>query len=288
LNYKDGMVLMGNMGGLVRNLPHVPGIDFAGVVEESSDARYEPGDKVILTGWGVGERYWGGFSEYARVRADFLVKMPEGFSAERAMAVGTAGFTAMLSVMALEGHGLDPTQGPVLVTGAGGGVGTMSVMLLSSLGYEVVASTGRESLHERLRELGASDILPRESLSDSSGRPLESQYWAGCIDSVGGKVLSRVFGQMKSGGSVASCGLAGGSDITTSVMPFLLRGVNLLGINSVDQPYAVRVDLWDRMSDLLDSRLDSVVSYCGLEDVREYGERILRGEIFGRLVVRVD
>ncbi|MEM9781123.1 MAG: MDR family oxidoreductase, partial [Pseudomonadota bacterium] len=235
LNYKDGLCITGG-GGLVRTFPHVPGIDFAGEVEASDSPDFKPGDRVVLTGWRVGEVWWGGYAEKARVKAGWLVPLPDGFDTRLAMAVGTAGFTAMLAVIALEQHGLKPGDGPVLVTGAAGGVGSVATAILAKLGYEVAAVTGRPETGDYLKGLGATQIVPREELAEPSGKPLERETWAGCVDAVGGGMLARVLTQMKYGGSVAAVGLAGGAKLPTTVIPFLLRGVNLLGIDSVMKP----------------------------------------------------
>ena len=289
LNYKDGMVVNGNIGRLVRAFPHIPGIDLAGTVETSSDPRFMAGDRVVLTGWRVGEVHWGGYSQKARVKADWLVPLPEGLSAKQAMAVGTAGFTAMLCVQALEDHGLSPEQGPVLVTGAAGGVGSVAVALLANLGYEVAGSTGRAEQAEYLKALGAQQIVPRADLSEPAGRPLEKELWAGCVDTVGGATLARVMGQLKYGGSAACCGLAGGADLQTTVLPLLLRGVNLLGIDSVMQPFENRQRAWTRLVDVLPmEKLDAMVETCGLADVPGKAKEILAGQIRGRLVVDVN
>lgn len=286
LNYKDGLCLSPKGGGLVRSYPHVPGIDFAGTVAASDDPRYAPGDRVVLTGWRVGEVHWGGFAERARVKADWLVPLPEGLSARQAMAVGTAGFTAMLAVMALEDHGLAPGQGPVLVTGAAGGVGSVAVALLAALGHEVAAVTGRPETEDYLRDLGASRIVPRADLAETVKRPLESETWAGCIDAVGGAMLARVLGQMKYQASVAAVGLAGGAALPATVIPFLLRGVNLLGIDSVMRPHADRVRAWDRIArDLPMDRLEAMIRPARLEDLPALGAAILKGEVQGRVVV---
>ncbi|MCR8725610.1 acryloyl-CoA reductase [Frigidibacter sp. ROC022] len=288
LNYKDGLCL-GPGGGLVRNYPHVPGIDFAGTVESSTDDRYAPGDKVVLTGWRVGEAHWGGYAQKARVKADWLVPLPEGLSPRIAMAVGTAGFTAMLAVMALERHGLKPGQGPVLVTGAAGGVGSVAVALLAALGHEVAAVTGRPETEAYLRDLGASRIVPRAELAETVKRPLESETWSGCIDAVGGAMLARVLGQMKYGASVAAVGLAGGANLPATVIPFLLRGVNLLGIDSVMRPYADRVEAWSRIArDLPLSKLESMIHPATLEDLPALGAAILKGGVQGRVVVDLN
>jgi acrylyl-CoA reductase (NADPH) len=241
LNYKDGLCLSGQ-GGLVRSYPHVPGIDFAGTVKRSAHPRYREGDKVILTGWRVGEVWWGGYAQMARVKGDWLVPLPKGLSTRNAMAVGTAGLTAMLAIMALEDHGLKPGQGEVLVTGAAGGVGSVATAILSGLGHQV-AVTGRPETEQYLRGLGASRIVPRAELAEPSKRPLESETWAGCVDCVGGTMLARVLTQMKYHASIAAVGLAGGAALATTVIPFIIRGVNLLGIDSVMQPYDNRVRL---------------------------------------------
>ncbi len=287
VNYKDGMIVNG-IGGLVRNYPHVPGIDFAGVVEESSHSRYAAGDKVVLTGWRVGEVHWGGYAQKARVNGDWLVPLPEGLSSKQAMAVGTAGLTSMLCVMALEDHGLTPSDGPVLVTGAAGGVGSVAVSILARLGYEVGASTGREAQHEYLKSLGATTLVARSDLSEPNKRPLESETWAGAIDTVGSTTLARVLAQVKYGGSVAACGLAGGPKLEVTVLPFLLRGVNLLGIDSVMQPFENRVRVWDRIaSDLPHDKLGEMTEVIGLSGVAEAASSILSGQVRGRLVVEL-
>ncbi|MEF3047319.1 MDR family oxidoreductase [Pseudotabrizicola sp. L79] len=288
LNYKDGLCLSPSGGGLVRTYPHVPGIDFAGVVEASEDARYQPGDRVVLTGWRVGEVHWGGFAEKARVKADWLVPLPDGLTARAAMAVGTAGFTAMLAVMALEDHGLTPDKGEVLVTGAAGGVGSVAVAILARLGYQVAAVTGRPETADYLTGLGASRIVARADLAETVKRPLETETWAGCVDAVGGAMLARVLGQMKYGASVAAVGLAGGSGLPATVIPFLLRGVNLLGIDSVMRPYADRVRAWDRIAtDLPMDKLEAMIHPAGLADLPELGAAILKGNVQGRVVVDV-
>ena len=289
LNYKDGLCLSPNGGGLVRNYPHVPGIDFAGTVEVSSDARYKPGDKVVLTGWRVGEVHWGGYAQKARVKADWLVALPEGLTTRQAMAVGTAGFTAMLAVMALEDHGLSPDKGEVLVTGAAGGVGSVATAIFGKLGYDVAAVTGRPETGDYLKGLGASRIVPREELAETVKRPLETETWAGCVDAVGGPMLARVLGQMKYGASVAAVGLAGGATLPATVIPFLLRGVNLLGIDSVMRPYEDRVRAWDRIaSDLPMDKLDAMVLPATLTDLPKLGADILKGAVMGRVVVDVN
>ena len=289
INYKDGLCLSPNGGGLVRNYPHIGGIDFAGTVRDSSDPRYKAGDQVVLTGWRVGEAYWGGYATLARVRADWLVPLPNGLTTRDAMAVGTAGFTAMLAVMALERHGLTPSQGEVLVTGAAGGVGSVAVAILSHLGYQVAAVTGRPETEQYLRDLGASRIIPRAELAETVKRPLEAETWAGCVDAVGGAMLARVLGQMKYPGSVAAVGLAGGAGLPASVIPFLLRGVNLLGIDSVMQPYPARQEAWTRIAtDLPMARLHAMVQMATLSDLPRLGADILKGAVQGRVVVDVN
>ena len=287
LNYKDGLCL-GAGGGLVKVWPHVPGIDFSGRVTESRDPRYRPGDKVVLTGWRVGEIRWGGYAEKARVNADWLVPLPDGLTLRQAMAVGTAGLTAMLAVLALEDHGFQPGQGPVLVTGAAGGVGSVATAILSHLGHEVAAVTGRPDMAGYLTSLGATRIVPREELAEVSKRPLESEIWSGAIDSVGGSMLARVLGQMKYNSSVASVGLAGGTALPTSVIPFIIRGVNLLGIDSVTQPFARRQRAWARIArDLPPDRLEAMIRPATLADLPDLGREILQGRVKGRVVVDV-
>jgi acrylyl-CoA reductase (NADPH) len=285
LNYKDGLIIK-NKAPLVRAYPHVPGVDFAGRVVDSAHPGYRPGDAVVLTGWGVGERHWGGYAQRARVKGDWLVPLPQGWRTQHAMAIGTAGFTAMLAVIALENHGLEPGAGEVLVTGAAGGVGSIAVALLARLGHEVTASTGRTASHEYLRSLGVSNIIDRAELAESSPRPLESERFAGCIDAVGGATLARVLGQMKYRCSVAAVGLAGGSELHTTVIPFLLRGVNLLGIDSVYQPMAPRRAAWQRLARDLDlAKLEGMIVEAGLQDLPRLADQILRGRVQGRVVL---
>jgi len=287
VNYKDGLCI-GPGGGLVRNYPHVPGIDFAGTVEASDDDRYKPGDKVVLTGWRVGEVHWGGYAEKARVKADWLVPLPAGLDTRQAMAVGTAGFTAMLAVMALEDHGLTPGNGEVLVTGAAGGVGSVATAILANLGYEVAGVTGRPEQEDYLKGLGATRIVARDEINETTKRPLEAETWAGCVDAVGGAMLARVLGQMKYGASVSAVGLAGGAGLPATVIPFLLRGVNLLGIDSVMQPYENRLRAWERIAkDLPMDKLEAMVVPAGLGDLPELGASILKGGVRGRVVVDV-
>jgi acrylyl-CoA reductase (NADPH) len=286
VNYKDGLCI-GPGGGLVRNYPHVPGIDFAGTVEASDHDCYKPGDKVVLTGWRVGEAHWGGYSQKVRVKAEWLVPLPEGLDTRQAMAVGTAGFTAMLAVMALEDHGIG--KGPVLVTGASGGVGSVATAILSNLGYDVAAVTGRPDNADYLTSLGATEIVARDILNETTKRPLEGERWGGCIDAVGGAMLARVLGQMEYGCSVAAVGLAGGADLPATVIPFLLRGVNLLGIDSVLQPYDNRLRAWQRIaSDLPMEKLDSMVQPANLSELPRLGAEILKGQVKGRVVVDVN
>ena len=287
LNYKDGMILQG-IGRLVRNYPHVPGVDFAGTVEHSDSPEFKPGDPVILTGWRVGETQWGGYAEKARVRASYLVRRPEGLSARQAMAIGTAGFTAMLAVIALERHGLKPGAGDVLVTGAAGGVGSVAVALLSWLGHRVIASTGRPEQRDYLTELGAADLIDRAALAGKPPRPLDAERWAGAIDAVGGTTLATILTQLKYRASVAACGLAGGSDLPATMIPFLLRGVNLLGIDSVMCPRDERIEAWHRVvRDLPLDKLDRMTETVPLSALPGLASKILGGEIRGRIVVDV-
>lgn len=287
VNYKDGLVL-GGLGGLVRKYPHVGGIDFAGTVETSAHPAFKPGDRVVLTGWRVGEVHWGGYAQKARVKGDWLVPLPSGLSARQAMAVGTAGFTAMLAVMALEAHGLQK-DGEVLVTGAAGGVGSVAVAILANLGYQVTASTGRPETHEYLKSLGAANIVDRSPFAEPPSRPLEAERWAGCVDSVGGNTLARVLAQMKYGGSAAAVGLAGGNKLEHTVIPFLLRGVNLLGIDSVMCPQPRRREAWARiLSDLPLAKLASMIVPATLADLPRLGGEILKGQVRGRIVVDVN
>jgi acrylyl-CoA reductase (NADPH) len=297
LNYKDGLILNG-LGRLVRKYPHVGGIDFAGTVERSDSPDFRPGDKVVLTGWRVGEVQWGGFAQKARVKASMLVKLPDGLTSRRAMAIGTAGFTAMLAVMQLERHGLTPGAGPggtvagggdVLVTGAAGGVGGVAIAILARLGHRVVASTGRGAMHDYLRGLGADAIIDRAELAKAPQRPLDSERWVGAIDAVGGTTLATILTQMKYRGSVAACGLAGGNELATTVIPFLLRGVNLLGIDSVMCPMPERQEAWQRIvHDLPMDKLDAMTETAPLRALPELGGRILKGETRGRVVIDVN
>ncbi|EEW24527.1 MDR family oxidoreductase [Rhodobacter ferrooxidans] len=288
LNYKDGLCL-GSGGGMVKTWPHVPGIDLAGTILTSDHPCYGAGDKVVLTGWRVGEVQWGGYAQKARVNADWLVPLAPGMTTRQAMAVGTAGFTAMLALLALEDHGLTPSKGEVLVTGAAGGVGSVAVALLANLGYRVAAVTGRPETEAYLKGLGASRIIPRADLAEVSKRPLESETWAGCIDAVGGAMLARVLGQLQHGASVAAVGLAGGAALPTSVVPFLLRGINLLGIDSVTCPYPQRFRAWSRIaSDLPLDKLEAMIRPATLADLPALGAAILQGGVQGRVVVDVN
>ena len=288
VNYKDGLCI-GPGGGLVRNYPHVPGIDFAGTVETSNDPRYKAGDKVVLTGWRVGEVHWGGYAQKARVKADWLVPLPAGLTTRQAMAVGTAGFTAMLAVMALQDHGLTAGSGPLLVTGAAGGVGSVATAILANLGHEVAAVTGRPETADYLTSLGATQIVARDEINEVTKRPLEAETWAGCVDAVGGPMLARALGQMKYGASVAAVGLAGGANLPATVIPFLLRGVNLLGIDSVMQPYDNRLRAWERIAtDLPMDKLEAMIQPATLSDLPQLGADILQGQVKGRVVVDVN
>lgn len=287
VNYKDGLVVTSG-GGLVKTWPHVPGIDFAGTVLESSDGRYVPGDRVVLTGWRVGELYAGGYASKARVRADWLVPLPPTLSTRLAMAIGTAGFTAMLALDTLEHHGLTAAAGDVLVTGAAGGVGSVATALLAANGYRVVASTGRTETADYLRHLGAAEVIDREVFADPPKRPLETERYAACIDSVGGNTLARVLPQVRYGGAVAAVGLAGGAKLDTTVIPFLLRGISLLGIDSVLCPTARRGALWERLARTLPRELlEALTTAVTLEDVPALARDILAGRVRGRVVVSI-
>lgn len=285
LNYKDGLILVG-LGRIVRKYPHVPGIDFAGVVESSASPSFKPGDKVVLTGWRVGEWYWGGYAGKARVKAEWLVPLPPGMSPQQAMAIGTAGFTSMLAVIALERHGVKPDGGEVLVTGAAGGVGSVAVAILAKLGHHVTASTGRAEMHEYLRSLGAKTIINRAEAVAPPGKPLVTERWAGAVDTVGGAVLAGVLPAVKYNGAVAACGNAGGNDVPANVLPFLLRGVSLLGIDSAMKPMPERREAWARLTrDLPLDKLDAMTSVIGLGELVETGGKILNGQVRGRIVV---
>jgi acrylyl-CoA reductase (NADPH) len=287
LNYKDGLAITGR-NKVVRSYPMVPGIDFSGTVVESQSPSFTPGDRVLLTGWGVGERHWGGYAQLARVKSEWLVPVPEDLTLEQVMAIGTAGFTAMLCLMALERHGLAPGAGEALVTGAGGGVGGMAVALLSNLGYTVAASTGRVEMHDYLRSLGAAEIVARATLT-APGGPLGAARWAGAIDTVGGEVLAGVLRTLRYGASIAACGNAGGFDVHTTVLPFILRGVNLLGIDSLPAPLPVRQEAWTRLArELPRAALQQMAHVEPLSALPALAEEIIQGKIRGRVVIDVN
>lgn len=287
LNYKDALAITGQ-SPVVRQFPMVPGIDLAGTVERSDHPDWRAGDRVVLNGWGVGERHWGGLAQRARLDGDWLVPLPAGLNERQCMAAGTAGYTAMLCLMALERHGLTPDQGPVLVTGASGGVGSFAVSLLAQAGYSVIAATGRPEEAEYLRTLGATEVMARSELS-MPGKPLGKERWAAAIDSVGSHTLANVCAGTRPEGLVAACGLAQGMDFPASVAPFILRGVSLLGINSVTQPYARRVEAWQRLDDVLDrAQLDLITRSIGLSEALEQAQHLLAGQVRGRLVVDVN
>jgi len=288
LNYKDGLAVTGKPG-VIRKYPMVPGVDLAGTVEESSSANFKADDKVVVTGCGTSETIWGGYSQYARLDAEYVVPVPAGFDLKQAMGIGTAGFTAMQSVMALEGHGAKPGGREVVVTGAAGGVGSVAIAILGKLGYKVVASSGRAELHDYLRGLGASEIIDRNVLSAPSKRPLDSERWAAGIDNVGGDTLAGLLRSVEIGGSVAACGLAGGAALNTSVFPFILRGVNLLGIDSVRVSNQRRRQIWARLArDLPATVLDGMIQVKPLTEVFQLGEQILAGKTRGRTVIDVN
>ena len=286
LNYKDGLAVTGK-APVVRRFPMIAGIDFAGTVAQSSDPQWKSGDKVVCTGWGMGETHLGAYAEKARVKGDWLVRLPQGISARDAMAIGTAGFTAMLSVLALQKHGLTPSHGPVVVTGAAGGVGSVATALLSKLGYHVIASTGRTSEADYLKGLGAAEIIDRNELSGPA-KPLARERWAGGIDSVGSTTLANLLSMTKYGGAITACGLAGGMDLPSSVAPFILRGVCLLGIDSVMFPIELRKTAWSRLaSDLDHGKLAEITQEIGLDQVIDAGAKILAGQVRGRIVVKI-
>jgi acrylyl-CoA reductase (NADPH) len=286
LNYKDGLALTGK-APVVRRFPMIPGIDLAGTVEQSSHPQWKAGDKVICNGWGMGETHLGAYAGKARVKGDWLVRLPDGMSAREAMAIGTAGYTAMLAVLALEQHGLTPVHGPIVVTGAAGGVGSVATAVLSKLGYHVIASTGRMSEAGYLRNLGASEVIDRNELAGPA-KPLGRERWAGGIDSVGSSTLANLLSMTKYRGAIAACGLAGGMDLPSSVAPFILRGVCLLGIDSVMCPIELRKVAWKRLASDLDSaKLAEITHEIGLGEVMEAGSRILAGQVRGRIVVKI-
>lgn len=287
LNYKDGLAITGK-GPVVRSFPMVPGIDFAGTVAQSANPAYAAGDAVVLNGWGVGEQHWGGLAQKARVKGDWLVPLPAGFTPRQTMAVGTAGYTAMLCILALERHGITPVHGDVLVTGASGGVGSFAIALLTRRGYRVVASTGRLQEAEYLKQLGAVEVIDRASLSEP-GRPLQKERWAAAIDSVGGHTLANVCASLRADGAVAACGLAQGMDLPATVAPFILRGVSLLGINSVTRPFAQRQQAWHALGETLDlKQLDMITREIGLAEAIAAASNLLAGRVRGRLVVDVN
>ena len=286
LNYKDGLAVTGK-APVVRRFPMIAGIDFAGTVEQSSHPQWKAGDKVICNGWGMGETHLGAYAEKARVKGDWLVRLPEGMSTREAMAIGTAGYTAMLSVLALEKHGLAPSHGPIVVTGAAGGVGSVATAVLSKLGYHVIASTGRVSEAAYLKDLGAAEVIDRSELSGPP-KPLAKERWAGGIDSVGSTTLANLLSMTKYGGAIAACGLAAGMDLPSSVAPFILRGVCLLGIDSVMCPIELRNVAWSRLaSDLDRGKLTEITHEIGLGEVIGAGAKILAGEVRGRIVVKI-
>lgn len=287
LNYKDGLAVTGK-APVVRRFPMIAGIDFAGTVEQSSHPAWKAGDKVVCNGWGMGETHLGAYAEKARVKGDWLVRLPDGMSARDAMAIGTAGYTAMLSVLALEKHGVRPADGSVVVTGAAGGVGSVAIAVLSKLGYHVIASTGRASEADYLRGLGATEIIDRNELSGPA-KPLAKERWAGGVDSVGSTTLANLLSMTKYRGAIAACGLAAGMDLPSSVAPFILRGVCLLGIDSVLCPIELRKQAWSRLaSDLDRSKLAEITHEIGLDEVIAAGPRILGGQVRGRIVVKIS
>jgi len=287
LNYKDGLAITGK-GPVVRSFPMVAGIDLAGTVEASDSSAFKTGDRVLLNGWGVGETHWGGLAQKARLKADWLIPLPAGFTPRQAMAIGTAGYTAMLSVLALERNGVTPDKGQVLVTGANGGVGSFAIALLARLGYQVAASTGRPQEADYLKRLGASEIIDRASLAEP-GRPLSKERWAGAIDSVGSHTLANVCAGIRYGGAVAACGLAQGMDFPASVAPFILRGVTLAGIDSVMRPKADRIEAWERLARDLDlALLDAITREISLEEALPVARELLDGQVRGRVVVDVN
>ena len=287
INYKDALAITSS-SPIIKNYPMVPGIDFAGTVEETSNNNFKTGDKVILNGYGVGEKHWGGMSQKARVNGNWLVKLPENFTTKQAMAIGTAGYTAMLCVLALEKNGVTPDKGEILVTGATGGVGSVAISLLSKLGYQVSASSGRPEYTEYLKSLGASNIIDRSKLSEK-GRPLGKENWAGAIDSVGSYTLANICASMKYGGTVAACGLAQGFDLPATVMPFILRSVTLVGVDSVYCPIEERIVAWERLAkDLNLANLDSMISTISLSEVVSSAHNMLSGKTYGRIIVDVN
>lgn len=287
INYKDGLAITGK-SPVVRKFPMVPGIDFCGTVKSSDDAQWKAGDKVILNGWGVGESHWGGLAQMARISGDWLIKKPDSLSPKDCMSIGTAGYTAMLCVMALERNGVTPQLGEILVTGASGGVGSFAISLLSKLGYTVIASTGKAEEHTYLKSLGANEVIPRESLSEP-GKPLQKERWVGVVDTAGSHTLANACASSKYGGVVTACGLAQGMDLPLSVAPFILRGVSLIGIDSVMANRSIREAAWKRLaSDLSPDAFNSIAQMVNLESAIEVGRKILSGEVRGRIVVDVN
>lgn len=287
INYKDALAITGK-GPVVRKFPMVPGIDLVGTVEHSESDKFKVGDQVLLNGFGVGETHCGGLAQKARLKSDWLIPLPKGFSPRQAMAIGTAGYTAMLCVIALEKNGVTPDKGKILVTGANGGVGSFSIAILAKLGYNVVASTGRVDQAEYLKKLGASDVIDRKALSEP-GRPLAKESWAGAVDSAGSHTLANVCASMQYGGAVAACGLAQGMDLPASVAPFILRGVTLAGIDSVMRPIADRIEAWERLADILDPAVfDDISTEIGLSDVISTAEALMAGTVRGRVVVDIN
>ncbi|WP_440875148.1 acrylyl-CoA reductase (NADPH) [Thalassotalea sp. PLHSN55] len=287
LNYKDGLAITGK-GPVVRQFPMVPGIDLVGTVKESSSNEFSQGQQVLLNGWGVGEKHWGGLAQQARLSSDWLIPLPSKITPQQAMTVGTAGYTAMLCVIALEKHGITPTSGKVLVTGANGGVGSFAISILAKLGYQVVASTGRMEESDYLTALGASEIIDRASLSEA-GRPLAKEQWAAAIDSVGSHTLANVCAGLKYGGTVAACGLAQGMDLPASVAPFILRGITLAGIDSVMRPKADRLEAWERLAEVINElQLEKIQTVIGLSEVVETAEQLMAGKVQGRVVVDLN
>jgi len=287
LNYKDGLAVTGK-APVVRRFPMIAGIDFAGTVEQSSHPRWKAGDRVVCNGWGLGETHLGAYAEKARVKGDWLVRLPESISARSAMAIGTAGYTAMLAVLALESHGLKPSHGPIVVTGAAGGVGSVAIAILSKLGYHVIASTGRASETDYLKGLGATEVIDRNELS-APAKPLAKERWAGGVDSVGSTTLANLLSMTRYRGAIAACGLAAGMDLPISVAPFILRGVCLLGIDSVMCPLELREVAWKRLStDLESAKLSEITHEIGLDEVIGAGARILAGQVRGRIVVKIS
>lgn len=287
VNYKDGLAISGK-APVIRSFPMVPGIDFAGTVLESATPDFRQGDTVVLNGWGLGETRWGGYAEKARVKGEWLIPLPNAFTTRQAMAIGTAGYTSMLCVLRLEEHGVNPGSGPVLVTGASGGVGSVAIAILSKLGYEVVAMTGRTQEADYLKSLGAADIMDRSEYQNPA-RPLGKERWAGVVDTVGSHTLANACAATKYGGTVAACGLAGGMDFPSSVAPFILRGVTLAGVDSVYAPRERRLEAWNRLAQDLDiAKLETITEEIGLSEVIPAGEKIVEGQVRGRLVVDIS